>query len=129
MDDQMTPAEMRARAHSLRAATDEAGRRGIDTRDLELVVFIRNVRAGADALDRLADGPRVITTEPEANALPVGTIIRDNVGDARRKVSERGWEQAGEAGRWGSTWIAFPATVLYTPACDAIAAASGKGTR
>ncbi len=56
-----------------------------------------------------------ITTEQEANALPVGTIIRDNMGDARQKVSGHGWEQAGEAGKWGPSWIAFPAQVLWTP--------------
>lgn len=56
-----------------------------------------------------------IATEPEANALPVGTIIRDNMGDARQKVSGHGWEQAGASGKWGPTWIAFPAQVLWTP--------------
>lgn len=98
MADQMTPAEMREQAKRLRRGAPDSDQ-----------------LAGADALDRLADGPRVITTEPEVNALPVGTIIRDNMGDARQKVSERGWEQAGESGRWGPTWVAFPATVLYTP--------------
>jgi hypothetical protein len=55
----------------------------------------------------------VITTEAEANALPWGTIIRDNMGSARKKVSDRGWECSGVSGQWGPTWVAFPATVLY----------------
>lgn len=62
---------------------------------------------------------QVITTEPEANALPVGSIIRDNMHDARVKMTERGWELSGEVGLWGPTWIAFPATILHLPAADA----------
>ncbi|WOF23827.1 hypothetical protein N8K70_03865 [Microbacterium betulae] len=63
----------------------------------------------------------VITSEAEADALPVGSIIRDHMGDARQKVSGRGWEQAGVAGRWGPTWIAFPATVLHVgPTYDGV---------
>lgn len=107
-----TPAEMQEQAKRLR---EEADFQESLLGPLTVESAVASMRAGADAIDRLADGPRVITTEPEANALPVGTIIRDNMGDAREKVSERGWEQAGESGRWGPTWVAFPATVLYTP--------------
>ena len=54
-----------------------------------------------------------ITTEAQANALGYGSIIRDKNGDALQKVSERGWHITGETGRWGPTWIAYPATVLW----------------
>lgn len=61
------------------------------------------------------EAPRIITNETEANALPVGSIIRDNMGDARQKVSDRGWEQSGVVGWWGPTWVAFPAEVVWVP--------------
>lgn len=57
----------------------------------------------------------VITTESQADALPHGAIIRDNMGDAMQKKGDHGWEMTGEAGRWGPSWIAFPATVLFSP--------------
>ncbi|WP_295792034.1 hypothetical protein [uncultured Microbacterium sp.] len=56
-----------------------------------------------------------VHTEAEADALPVGSIIRDNMHDARVKVTERAWEQSGERGKWTASWIAFPARVIYVP--------------
>lgn len=53
-----------------------------------------------------------ITTEAGANDLPHRTIIRDNNGDAMQKFGN-GWEMTGEPGRWGPSWIAYPATVLW----------------
>lgn len=53
----------------------------------------------------------IITTEAEADALPVGAIILDNMGDARQKVTPLAWEQAGVEGHWRSAWIALPARV------------------
>lgn len=69
-----------------------------------------------------------VHTEAEADALPVGSIIRDNMHDARVKVTERGWEQSGERGKWSASWIAFPARVLFVPRdYDAALAAESDG--
>lgn len=62
--------------------------------------------------------PETITTEAQATALCHGAIIRDRNGDAFQKHGETGWDMAGESGRWGPTWIAYPATVLYDPDKD-----------
>lgn len=81
------------------------------------VEFTRYVRSLAETAVEVADqlrGP-TLTTEAEANALPIGAIIRDNMGDARQKASALGWEMSGVDGEWGPTWVAFPAEVLWLP--------------
>jgi hypothetical protein len=57
----------------------------------------------------------IITTEAEANAAEIGTVVRDGMGDVHEKVSQTGWEQPGLVGAWGPTWIAYPAVVLESP--------------
>lgn len=81
--------------------------------DRALAAHDAEVRASVVAEE--PEAPRIITNETEANALPVGSIIRDNMGDARQKVSDRGWEQSGVVGWWGPTWVAFPAEVVWVP--------------
>jgi hypothetical protein len=68
----------------------------------------------AQVLD-IARRPRMIAAEREANAADEKTVIRDVNGDVFEKVSGRGWEMTGESGRWGPTWIKYPATVLWAP--------------
>lgn len=81
------------------------------------VEFTRYVRSLAETAVEVVDELRAskLATEAEANALPIGAIIRDNMGDTRQKVSALGWEQSGVVGEWGPTWVAFPAEVLWLP--------------
>lgn len=53
-----------------------------------------------------------ITNEAEANTADVGTVIRDSMRDVFEKVSDTGWQMTGVDGKWGPTWIAYPAAVL-----------------
>lgn len=77
-------------------------------------------KAGALALaaiDAMAGGPDVVTTEGEVDALPSGTVLRDSADE----VYECGWEDEGRAHWWNaggigdypSHVIALPAVVLY----------------
>ena len=89
-------------------------------RDAAVRWHLRGFQAGvefgrAGVVAEEPEAARIITTEAEANALPVGSIIRDNMGDVRLKVSDRGWEQSGVVGWRGPTWVAFPAEVLWVP--------------
>lgn len=69
-----------------------------------------------------------VHSEAEANALPDGSIIRDNMNDARVKVGPRAWEQSGVSGKWSASWIAFPARIIYVPRdYDAALAAAEAG--
>lgn len=70
MADQMTPDEMRGRAHSLRVAADKAEESGLAVGDLEMRAFIENVRAGADVLDRLADVIEWAASVPQVEKYP-----------------------------------------------------------
>lgn len=58
-------------------------------------------------------GVRVLTTENEVNALPFGSIVRDNVGDAYIKGTQNRWLIAGERASSPTPSMRFPATVLY----------------
>ncbi|WP_223690094.1 hypothetical protein [Leifsonia poae] len=54
-----------------------------------------------------------VTTEQEAAGLPLGAVVRDGMGDIFQKVSDTGFEMTGVGGRWGPSWIAYPAVVLW----------------
>ncbi|MEZ3156877.1 hypothetical protein AB1K56_08080 [Microbacterium sp. BWR-S6Y] len=108
-------------------ASVAAAPKDVRSRMLEAVLPTA-VTATAETRVRALANEVFVRTEAEANALPVGSIIRDNMHDARVKVSERGWEQSGTSGRWGPTWIAFPARVLFVPRdFDAALAAEEAG--
>ena len=59
---------------------------------------------------------QIITTGAEANALPAGSVVLDNMGDAQKKLTLTAWELGGAEGAWGVTWVAFPARILHIPA-------------
>lgn len=58
---------------------------------------------------------QIISTEAEANALPAGSVVLDNMGDVQKKLTMRAWEIGGAEGAWGVTWVAFPARILHIP--------------
>lgn len=121
----------RARAYGLVAAgvaMTASVRNGPD----EVRTRLLDAAVPATTMSTTADAVRALTveiwvhSEEEANALPDGSILRDNMNDARVKVGPRAWEQSGAAGKWSASWIAFPARVIYVPRdYDAALAATG----
>lgn len=61
---------------------------------------------------------QILTLEAEANALPTGSVVLDNMGDVQKKLIENAWEISGVDGRWGVTWVAFPARILHIPPAE-----------
>ncbi len=122
-----------ARARGVRSAgvamtaSVAAGPKRVREQMLEAVLPTA-VTASAETRARALVSGVFVRTEAEANALPVGSIIRVGPLDVRVKVSERGWEQSGEVGRLGPSWIPFPVRVLFVPRdYDAALAAAEAG--
>lgn len=56
-----------------------------------------------------------VTSEATLEKLPVSTVLRDLNGDVFEKVAERGVEMTGVVGKFGLSWVKYPAEVLYNP--------------
>jgi hypothetical protein len=67
-----------------------------------------------------------ITTAEELDALPVGSVIRDKVGQVTEKVrplrdqNVRDWQFVGYLGTHAIDHSAFPVTVLHNPAAPPV---------
>lgn len=59
-----------------------------------------------------------VTTEAEFIAAPIGTVLRDRMGDVFVKTHERGAVQTNVVGIWGPTWVAYPAAALVPTSPD-----------
>lgn len=95
MADQMTPAEMRGKAHALRlAARPKPHADQTFPPDLELIAFREQVLAGADALDRLAD---MEEKEPNLSMTEGKSAVRWEYGIERDQVTAMGTRKRAEA--------------------------------
>ena len=65
--------------------------------------------------NRLESLVSAVGSESQMEALPIRTVVRDRNGDVFEKVAERGVEMTGQTGKWGLSWIAYPAQIIYQP--------------